>query len=539
MSDQSFAVEGFDSPGAAPCLAAPPQEVEFLSRLAATATEFVALPVDADIYGHIATRLRELVGDCWVVAASFDEATRELRQRGISGSSAFYEVASKLLGHRVVGYRNILNEEAAAQISVGHLGRLDEGLYEAMLRAIPRTVARAAERLGSITGVHGMGCVAHGTCIGSILIFLRNHQPLPPVEVVEAFINQAAMALQKRCAEDSMRDSEARYRTLVRGAWGLYLVTTTEGVILEVNPATVAVTGRSEEDLIGLHLSELLGEAALAVRPLRFDRMKSGLPFSATRWVERPDGTRALVEAHVTPLLDDRLLIMGRDMTERHRLERDVLDAGLRERRAMGRDLHDSLAQLLAGTHISAAVLRRNLENEGRVEAAAAARIEHLIGDSMSETRRILNGLCPVDVEEGNLGVALQQLAAITRVTYDIDCREDIDDAAAVRVSDAMAGHVCLVAREAVSNAARHSSCKTITLGLHVLDGHGILCVRDDGKGLGTDSKPRGMGLKTMRYRAEAIDGNLEITACDPGTAVTCTFPLEQPGLSPSGESPA
>ena len=300
-------------------------------------------------------------------------------------------------------------------------------------------------------------------------------------------------------------------------------------MILEVNPATVAVTGRSEEDLIGLHLSELLGAAALAVSPLRLDRMKSGLPFSATRWIKRPDGTRSLVEAHVTPLLDDRLLILGRDITERHGLERDVLDAGLRERRTLGRNLHDSLAQLLAGTHLSAGALRRRLEQAGSVECVAAQRLESLIADSMTETRRILSGLSPVDLADDSLGGALQNLGETTRLTYGIDCRVDIDETAATRVHDAIAGHICLVAREAVSNAARHSGCETIEVSLRSRDGYGVLGIRDDGNGFVDRAEHDGMGLKTMRYRAEAIDGILEIRSREPGTEVTCTFPLASP----------
>src|SRR2546425_636725 len=67
------------------------------------------------------------------------------------------------------------------------------------------------------------------------------------------------------------------------------------------------------------------------------------------------------------------------DITERKRLEKEVLDISELERRRIGQDLHDGLCQQLAGIELMSQVLEQNLSKKSKAEAAQAAKIAHYV----------------------------------------------------------------------------------------------------------------------------------------------------------------
>ena len=83
------------------------------------------------------------------------------------------------------------------------------------------------------------------------------------------------------------------------------------------------------------------------------------------------------------------------------------------------------------------------------------------------------------------------------------------------------------IAQEAVGNAIKHGRAKQITLRMRFGQGKGVLSVEDNGRGMSAKAhNPHGMGLRTMRHRAELIEGNLDIRArIGGGTIVRCEFP--------------
>jgi signal transduction histidine kinase len=87
--------------------------------------------------------------------------------------------------------------------------------------------------------------------------------------------------------------------------------------------------------------------------------------------------------------------------------------------------------------------------------------------------------------------------------------------------------HLYRIAQEAVSNAVRHGRASEVGILMQVENGQLSLRIRDNGSGLAQapDQSP-GLGLRTMRYRAEIIGAALGITPGENGgTEVTCTLP--------------
>ena len=215
---------------------------------------------------------------------------------------------------------------------------------------------------------------------------------------------------------------------------------------------------------------------------------------------------------------------LHREMTEREQMELEMREISNRERTRIGRDLHDSLGQELAGAACLCRALARILDGEAPDRAGQADKIATLVEESVTHTKNIVRGLMPVDVEVEGLSSALRGLAAETQLTHGLRCTFECEESAAVHDNE-VATNLYRITQEAVNNAARHSGAERIDIVLTVQDGAGALLIRDDGKGFDPESGDGGMGLRNMRYRAELIRGELVIES-DPGTGTTVTCPF-------------
>jgi signal transduction histidine kinase len=100
------------------------------------------------------------------------------------------------------------------------------------------------------------------------------------------------------------------------------------------------------------------------------------------------------------------------DLSQRRRLEREVLEAAAAEQRRIGQDLHDGLGQLLTGTAFAVEVLGRKLSARAAPETASIRKLAKLIDQAIGQARQLARGLHPVSLEQGGLAPALEALAA-------------------------------------------------------------------------------------------------------------------------------
>ena len=93
---------------------------------------------------------------------------------------------------------------------------------------------------------------------------------------------------------------------------------------------------------------------------------------------------------------------------------------------------------------------------------------------------------------------------------------------------DTVALHLYRIAQEAVTNAVKHSGAKNILISLDRNPTHTCVSVQDDGKGLVVKRRSKGLGLHMMRYRANALGGELKIERRRTGgTEITCVIPTK------------
>ncbi|MEI8341789.1 MAG: PAS domain S-box protein [Verrucomicrobiota bacterium] len=234
------------------------------------------------------------------------------------------------------------------------------------------------------------------------------------------------------------------------------------------------------------------------------------------RVVERTSELRMAVEALET------------EITERKRLESEILEISEREQSRIGQDLHDSACQNLHGIAVLAEASARELDREKSPTAAKVREVCQMVRQSAEEVWRIASGLFPVKIEYHGLEVALHELAFETSQRYENQCSFVMSQP--VILTDLnTAIHLYRIAQEAVSNAVRHGRAQCITLELSRNDNLVSLVIHDDGIGLSADAKQSGLGLHTMEYRAKMLGGTLEVSAvAGRGTSVICSFPLKE-----------
>jgi len=156
---------------------------------------------------------------------------------------------------------------------------------------------------------------------------------------------------------------------------------------------------------------------------------------------------------------------LDREIRERDRVEREVMQGLTGERRHYGQELHDNLGQQLTAAGFLIEVLRSELEREGRpAQAARAADLATRISGAISRTRDLSHRLSPVEAVGGALTHALHGLAADTRARYGVACQfqsarnEDDDDLA--NRNSLLEHHLFRMAQHAVAHALERGSSR-------------------------------------------------------------------------------
>jgi signal transduction histidine kinase len=220
-------------------------------------------------------------------------------------------------------------------------------------------------------------------------------------------------------------------------------------------------------------------------------------------------------------------------LAREHELE--VVRAVEGERIRIGQDLHDGVCQNLAAIDCATACLREALEEGGARAPALAGKIHEYLKQTIVEARNLAHGIVPVQVEREGMISALKEL--VGHANFVREGSAYFESSGDIEIEDQqVALHLYRIAQEAMSNAARHANATQVAVSLCAEGAEVTLAISDDGRGFDSDPKAhRGMGLRTMRYRAKLIGGRLEIvSAPGGGTTVRCTL---QRALAPAHEA--
>lgn len=218
----------------------------------------------------------------------------------------------------------------------------------------------------------------------------------------------------------------------------------------------------------------------------------------------------------------ERTEALERETAERQRLDQEIARVADRERRRLGRDLHDKLGQHLTGTALAAQVLKEKLAARSAPEVNEAEKLVCYVEEGIDLTRSLARGFFLPELDADGLIIALQDLSEKIRERFRINCVFEADDSVRIRDST-ITNQLFRIAREAVTNSVKHAAANRIDIQL-VRDG-ATLCLRiiDDGLGFPDNPRSGGLGLLLMRHSAALSGATFDIRRNgQSGTIVTC-----------------
>jgi len=239
------------------------------------------------------------------------------------------------------------------------------------------------------------------------------------------------------------------------------------------------------------------------------------------------------VAAMVNLLLDT----VSNDRLRRRHLTSQLIDDGDRQRAAVAHELHESAAQTLSALTMQIAAAAR--EETSPEMVARLVLLRDMVAEVTEGIRRLAHEIHPRVLEDLGLPAALRELA-----------RESADGSTAIiqvftrgnarPIPLPIAIPLYWVAREALTNALRHSNPCQVNIHLTTDDARVMLTVEDDGMGFDValaDRSPDGTGLFSMRERASLANGSFEIrSAHGSGTTVSVQVPMLTPSESALAE---
>jgi PAS domain S-box-containing protein len=372
---------------------------------------------------------------------------------------------------------------------------------------------------------------------------------------VERVIASFSDVTKRKQAEEALRASENLFRSLVENTHVAVVLLGPNQEIQFANQAALEMFKTKREEVLGKRVVDLGmtslredgTEMPFPMRPgPRAIASKQAVLNEVMGWRLPGSNDILWIQGGVVPLFGEngeleRVIGSFSNITKRKRAQEALRQLSTRllqlqdeERRRIGRELHDVLAQSVMAVNLDLAQVARSSVPLGKRAKRALSDARGVLGEMSREIRTLSYTLHPPVLDELGLASAIQEFAAGFSARSGIAVEMELQ-AGFGRLSQEAETALFRIVQESLSNIQRHSGSKTAGIRLRGDSDCVELQVSDQGRGMdqitmdrGGDAGSRlGVGMLGMRERMAQLGGRLEVESSSSGTAVRATIPLK------------
>jgi PAS domain S-box-containing protein len=212
-----------------------------------------------------------------------------------------------------------------------------------------------------------------------------------------------------------------------------------------------------------------------------------------------------------------------------------MLSAQEEERRRIARELHDEAGQLLTSLLVGLRTLEhaRNLADVKK----QGNRLREITAQALDEVGRLARGLHPTVLDDHGLSVALSRYVAEYIKTHNIVVDLNLNEPGTSNLASAVQIGLYRIVQEALTNVARHSGARTVSIVFARSSTALEVAIVDDGCGFDAKAiavSSHRLGIQSMKERAAMLGGTVSFASRRKGTKVVVRVPLAQQDFAPS-----
>jgi len=222
------------------------REMQAISELA---IESAAASTDVNLMKLIAEKLRDITGALGVGVTIYDPATRTLIVKHIAVTGQALSLANQLVGHNLLGLVTTVTPKMETHMLTNTVDSFSD-LSDVTFGAVPKSAATAIKNMISVGGFTGLALSYGGKLMGTAIIAQREGQPPMDPDVCKTLAHVIATSIQRKHAEDALRESETKFRTIIENLSEGILLVDEQGLIIECNPYQEILTGLRRAEIM-------------------------------------------------------------------------------------------------------------------------------------------------------------------------------------------------------------------------------------------------------------------------------------------------
>ncbi|MES9968874.1 MAG: sensor histidine kinase [Candidatus Thiodiazotropha sp.] len=247
------------------------------------------------------------------------------------------------------------------------------------------------------------------------------------------------------------------------------------------------------------------------------------------------------IPKEIIPLLDSHRMAGLADFLDIAKSSTNRMSIEEAEKKRISRDLHDGLGQLLTSMNLHIQKCLTGCDAQA-VENGLLAEHKHslhalssMVKQAMNEVRTICSAIRPAILDDlGVVAAVSWQCRQVSQISahFDVVSEFSIDES---EIHEELKTVIYRIVQESLNNALKYSQAKRVKVSLLHVHNAIQLTIRDDGVGFDPAkiNDRLGMGLMSMRERAETVDGSLRVnTDVDQGVEISVDFPVKKIALN-------